>query len=193
MKIRRVKEIMVPLNEYATVTEDASLHDAVFALDRAHAEFKKNIYHHRAVLVFNSDGTRIVGKISQLDILRALEPKYRQLGSGDPLATIGLSRFGLSPDFLNSLISQYSLWDEPLESLIGKARLLRVKDFMYTHTDGEYVEEEASLADAIHQLILGRHQSLLVVTENEITGILRLVDIFSEVCDLILTKNYSNL
>lgn len=193
MKIRRVKEIMVPLNEYATVTEDASLHDAVFALDRAHAEFKKNIYHHRAVLVFNSDGTRIVGKISQLDILRALEPKYRQLGSGDPLATIGLSRFGLSPDFLNSLISQYNLWDEPLESLIGKARLLRVKDFMYTHTDGEYVEEEASLADAIHQLILGRHQSLLVVTENEITGILRLVDIFSEVCDLILTKNYSNL
>lgn len=193
MKIRRVKEIMVPLNEYATVTEDASLHDAVFALDRAHAEFKKNIYHHRAVLVFNSDGTRIVGKISQLDILRALEPKYRQLGSGDPLATIGLSRFGLSPDFLNSLISQYNLWDEPLESLIGKARLLKVKDFMYTHTDGEYVEEEASLADAIHQLILGRHQSLLVVTENEITGILRLVDIFSEVCDLILTKNYSNL
>lgn len=193
MKVRRVKNIMVPLNEYATVTEDSSLHDAVAALHKAHSEFKKSIYHHRAVLVYDKDKTNITGKISQLDILRALEPKYRQLGSGDPLATIGLSRFGLSPDFLKSLISQYNLWDEPLELLIAKVKSLKVKDFMYTHTDGEYVEEEASLADAIHQLILGRHQSLIVVKNNEITGILRLVDIFSEVCDLILTNNYSNL
>lgn len=189
MKVRQVKNIMVPLNEYTTVTEDASLHDAIFALYNAQSEFKKNKYHHRAVLVYNIKKTHIIGKISQLDILRALEPKYRQLGSGDPLATIGLSRFGLSPDFLNSMISQYDLWDEPIESLLAKASSLKVKNFMYTHTEGEYVEEDATLADAIHQLILGRHQSLIVMKNNEITGILRLADIFSEVCDLILDND----
>lgn len=193
MKIRRVKDIMVPLNEYTTLTEDASLHDAVLALYNAQKALKKNEYQHKAILVYDHDKKFIKGKISQLDILRALEPKYRQIGDEDPLANIGLSRFGLSPAFLQSMISQYKLWDEPLESLIAKASSLKVKDFMYSHTKGEYVDEDASLADAIHQLILGRHQSLLVVKEDEVTGILRLVDIFGVVCDLILTKKCDSL
>lgn len=189
MKIRRVKSIMVPLNEYATVKEDQALYNAVLALERAQKAQASDRYRHKALLVYDSDGENIVGKISQLDIIRALEPKYRQIGANDPLATFGLSRFGLSPDFLGSLITQYRLWDQPLEDLIRKAGTLKVKEFMYKPSDGEYVDDEASLADAIHQLIMGRHQSLIVMNENRITGILRLVDVFSVVCDLISKQN----
>ncbi len=193
MKIRRVKNIMVPLGEYATVKEDASLHDAVFALKKAQKALKKDDYKHKALLVYDQTGVFIIGKISQLDIIRALEPKYRQAGTKEPQAPIGLSRFGLSPDYLKSLSSQYDLWEQPLESLIDKSVLLKVRDFMYTPSGGEFVSEDTALADAIHQLIIGRHQSLIVMNNNEITGILRLVDIFSEVCDLILLKRSKNL
>lgn len=186
MKNRKVKEIMVPLSEYGTVNEEDSLYDAVVALQNAQKSFNKNQYQHKSVLVYDNNKT-IIGKVSPLDILRALEPKYKQLGHSDPLSTIGLSRFGLSPEFLKSLISQYSLWDEPLEELLEKTAKLKVKSFMYTPSEGEYVRANSSLAEAIHQIVLGHHQSLLVLEDEEIVGILRLVDIFKKVCDLLAT------
>ena len=193
MKIRQVSDIMIPLNEYTTVSEDTSLYAAVRALDKVQAALKKNKYSHKAILVYNHNSKHITGKISALDIIKALEPNYQKIRNDDPVKKkVGLSRFGLSPDYLKSLISQYNLWDEPLELMIEKAKLLKVKDFMYKPSDGEFVDEDASLAEAIHQLIIGQHQSLIVVNKNsnnEMTGILRLVDIFSEVCDLILDEN----
>ena len=64
---------------------------------------------------------------------------------------------------------------------------LRVKDIMYTPTEGEYVEESASMGEAVHQLVMGHHQSLLVTRGVEIVGILRLIDVFKEVCDTMKT------
>jgi len=197
MKIRLVSDIMIPLNEYTTVSEDTSMYDAVRALNKVQTSFKKNHYGHKAILVYSRNSKHITGKISALDIIKALEPNYRKIGKDKPVKKkVGLSRFGLSPDFLKSLISQFNLWDEPLELLVAKAKSLKVKDFMYTPSDGEYVNEDAPLAEAIHQLIAGQHQSLIVINKNsnsEMTGILRLVDIFSEVCDLILDENYSSV
>ena len=43
---------------------------------------------------------------------------------------------------------------------------------------GEYVSEDSSLDVAIHQLIIGHHQSLLVTSGKKIVGILRLTDVF---------------
>jgi len=58
---------------------------------------------------------------------------------------------------------------------------------MHTPTEGEYVEEDASLDEAIHQLVMGHHQSLLVTKGKEIIEILRLTDIFNEICQTIKT------
>jgi predicted transcriptional regulator len=57
---------------------------------------------------------------------------------------------------------------------------------MYTPTEGEYIEETASLNEAIHQLIMGSHRSLLVLNEKKnIVGILKLTDVFAEVCTIV--------
>lgn len=188
MKSIKVRDIMVPLSEYGTVYEDDTLYDVVNALQRAMNHNSKNRFHHKSVLVYNKN-REIVGKVSPLDIMRALEPKYSQLGHTDPLSTIGLSRFGLSPEFIKSLITQYSLWDEPLKKLVNKAADLKVCQFMYTPLEGEFVTVDASLAEAIHQLVLGHHQSLLVMNGDKIAGILRLVDIFKLVCDQFSLKH----
>ena len=47
---------------------------------------------------------------------------------------------------------------------------MQVADFMHTPTEGEYVEIDASLALAVHQLLIGRHQSLLVTESKKIAG-----------------------
>jgi hypothetical protein len=55
MKTVSIKELMVPLNEYATVSEDATLADAIQALDHAQETFCQNKYRHRAILVLDKN------------------------------------------------------------------------------------------------------------------------------------------
>ncbi|MBT6751298.1 MAG: CBS domain-containing protein, partial [Desulfobacula sp.] len=80
MKTILVKDLMVPLTEYATVFEDATLSDAIDALETAQSKFDKSRYRHRAILVCEKKTRKILGKISQMDVIRTLEPKYDLLG-----------------------------------------------------------------------------------------------------------------
>ena len=168
---------MVPLSEYATVTEDATLFEAVLSLEEAQEKFedKHTRYRHRAILILDKDDI-VVGKIGQLDVLRALEPKYQEMVQGE-----GLHRFGFTKEFMTSMSEDYNLFANPLDDICRKAGEQNVKEFMYTPTEGEYVSEDASLDVAIHQFIMGHHQSLLVTRDQKIVGILRLSDVFAAV------------
>jgi len=177
VKSYTVKELMVPLSEYATVTEDATLYDAVLSLEEAQENFedKHTRYRHRAILILDKDGG-VIGKLSQLDVLTALEPKYTDMIEGK-----GSHRYGISKEFMKSVWEDYNLFADPLDDICRKAGEQNVKTFMYTPTEGEYVSEDASIDIAIHQLILGHHQSLLVARDKKIVGILRLTDVFAAV------------
>jgi CBS domain-containing protein len=168
---------MVPLAEYATVAEDATLSEAVLALERAQAEFDQTRYRHRAILIYDKNN-KIVGKLSQLDILKALEPKYHNIANDQHT-----HRFGFTKEYLKSLHEEYSLWDKPLNKLCQKAADKKVKDIMYSPTEGEFVSEDATMDEAIHQLVVGHHHSLLVTMGDDIVGVLRLTDVFREVCE----------
>jgi len=181
MSGKTVKDIMVPLSEYPSVSTEATLKEAVEALEKAQKNLDPTRYRHRAVLVYDAD-KRIVGKVSQLDVLKALEPKYDQMKDSR-----SLTRFGFSQEFMKSLFKQYQLLDKPLDDIGKKAGKLKVKEIMYTPSDGEYVEESATLNEAIHQLVLGHHQSLLVTREGGIVGILRQTDVFKEVYKAIVS------
>ncbi|UCF95524.1 MAG: CBS domain-containing protein [Desulfobacterales bacterium] len=166
---------MIPLSEYATVSEEATLYEAVLALEKAQLDFDHTRYRHRAILVLDKTG-KVVGKLSQLDVLRALEPKYE-----DMLDRKGLHRFGFTKEFMKSMLKDYHLFDRPFEDICHKAGAQNVKKFMYTPSEGEYVAETASLDEAIHQFVMGHHQSLLVTRGEDIVGILRLTDVFAAV------------
>jgi len=170
-----VREIMVSLSEYATVSEDATLFEAVMTLEKAQEKYEQSLYPHRAILIYNKKN-KITGKISQLDVLRALEPKYEKI-----IESRSLSRFGYSNKFLESIFNQYNLWENPLNDLCRKAGKLKVKNFMTIPAESEYITEDRNLDEAIHKFVMGNYQSLLVTREKEIVGILRLTDIFREI------------
>jgi CBS-domain-containing membrane protein len=178
-----VKDVMVPLADYATVSEDAGMFDAVLALEKAQKEFDQTRDRHRAILVYNDKG-KIVGKISQLDLIKALEPKYEQIDADNRL-----SRFGYSMDYFKSLFKQHNLWSKPLNDICRKAATIKVKTFMYVPTEGEYVNVDTGLNEAVHQLIMGCHHSLLVTDKGDIVGILRLTDVFKRVTDTMKACN----
>ena len=175
MKDKVVRELMIPFEEYSTVSEEATLFEAVMALDKAVKESHQIHFPHKALLVYDKDNN-IVGKVSQLDILRALEPKYEKMGiSGS------LSRFGLTKRFQETMLKELRLWDKPMNDICKKAARIKVTEFMYTPSEGEYINEDASLDEAINQLVMGHHQSLLVMKDEKIVGILRKTDVFMEI------------
>ena len=171
----RVMELMVPLSEYATVPEGSTLFDAVLALEKAQEEFDHTKYKHRGVLILDKD-RRVIGKLGQLDVLRALEPKDEDPGEIDQLR-----QFSFSSNFVQKLHNERRMSAEPLKDLCSKASKLRVEDFMQTPSEGEFIEYEASLETAVMQLVTGHHISLLVTRDKEIIGILRMTDAFAAV------------
>lgn len=185
MKTLLAKDLMIPISEYATVSEEATLYDAVLALEKAQDGFSRNRYQQRAILVYDKK-EKIIGKISQLDILRSLEPKYEQIG------VPGLrSRTPFTPKFIKSLFDQFDILNKPLDDICKKAGQKRVKDLLERPSEEEYVNEETTLNEAIHMLVVGQHQSLLVVREEKVIGILRLTDVFHEVFKLVKTCELS--
>ena len=94
-----------------------------------------------------------------------------------------LSRFGFTGLFVKGALKEYRLWSKPLESLCKKAVDLQVKKIMYTPKKEEYIEADATLDEAIHRLITGQHQSLIVLQCESIVGILRLTDVFQIIHD----------
>jgi len=170
-----IKDLMVPISEYATVSEGATLFEAYLALEKAQEEYDHNKYRHRAVLVLDKN-RRVLGKVGQLDVLRALEPKNEQIDLFEDIR-----KYGFSDQFTMSLREQHLMQGEPLTEICKKTAQTKVEELMSAPTEGEYVDVDASLETAIHQLVRGSHMSLLVTRKKEILGILRLTDVFAAI------------
>jgi CBS domain-containing protein len=174
---RRVKDLMLSLNEYAVVSEDTTFREALLMLDRAQRELPPGRQPHRAVLVVNREG-KIVGKAGQLAFLKALEPKYGALGD---LGT--LARAGVSHEFVTSIMENLRFWQDRISTNCQRASTTKIKDFMVPAT--ECIDEDAPLTEAIHRIVVGQTLSLLVTRNAEIVGILRLSDLFGEIASYV--------
>jgi len=177
MKSHKVKELMVPVTKYATVSDEATLYEAVKALEAAQKKFQKDRYRHRGVLIYDKN-KKIIGKLGQLDILTALEPKYFEMQDRE-----GMRNLGFSKQFMKSMLKNYRLLDGAMSNICKKAGETKVSAIVVMPTPGEFVDENDSINEAIHQLVLGHHQSLLVTNKKgDIVGILRMTDVFSAAC-----------
>ena len=184
MKTITAAKLMVPLNEYATVPKDANLFEAILALEKAQSVFDIKKHKHRAILVLN-ENKQVVGKLTMVDILKALEPKYGEL---DAKGT--LSRSGHSPDLIKDMLKDNYLWSGTLEFICSRASDLMVMDLMEVPKEEVYIDADATLDEAIHQLVIYRHASLIVQSDKKVVGILRLSDVFSKICEEIKTCEF---
>jgi CBS domain-containing protein len=175
----KVNDLMVPLDQYICVSEDATLTDAVIALEEAQTKCETNRYPHRAVLVCDKD-RKVLGKVGLLDLLRSLEPRYSEVGD-----LKNVSGFGLSTEYMKSMMDQFELWKAPLDDLCRKAARVKLGSIVAAPLEGEFIDRDATLNKAVHQMVMGHHQSLLVTSGDRIVGVLRLSDVYKEVGDRI--------
>jgi len=171
-----VRDLMVPISEYATVVVGTSLIDAVKALEQAQETFTMSKYHHLAILVLDERG-QVVGKISQLLALKAIEPEVTL-----KFEIERLREFNFSDAYLAQLRDLYRSHGKIMsKDSLRQASVKKVEEFMQTPSPGEFVSETSSLDTAIHRLVTGTHLSLLMTRGEKIVGILRMPDVFAAV------------
>jgi predicted transcriptional regulator len=73
-----------------------------------------------------------------------------------------------------------------LDQICEKAAEIKVKTFMVKPKESELIEPDSALSEAIHQLVLGHHQSLLVTKDKHVVGVLRLTDAVEVVTEAIM-------
>lgn len=176
MKKESVKDLMVPISEYAAVRVGTSLLDAMYELEKVQEEFTTNKYQHRAILVLDNEDL-VIGKIGQLRILKAIESWHETEGTDDDLKTFRFSERYIARRREHHRMQGPVLNREILLAACGK----KVEDFMQKPTHGEFVSEDCALDVAIHRLVAGAHLSLLVTSGKKIVGILRIADVCAAV------------
>jgi CBS domain-containing protein len=163
-----VRDIMVPLENYPQVHEDATLRDAFAAL-RAGAEAGR-FYRH--VLVLNQH-EQLIGMIGMRNLLRGLFPDYLRADEH--------SRFeGASSDVAGLAM----LWRETCREQCQVAGTNRVRDFMSEVKATIAIDAPVTLAA---YLMVSRGVSMLPVIEKDrVVGACRLPDVFNEASEVVL-------
>jgi predicted transcriptional regulator len=176
--VKRVKDLTLPLADYAVVDRDKTIFDALKALETSQQKLPPGRQPHRAILVRDRSG-EIVGKIHQFAFLRALVPDRKLMG-----AMSILDRAGVGDDLRESSMQALEFLTADLIDVCERARNVRVAD-VYTPTTVS-IDEHAPLLDSV--TIFLRHQtlSLLVTRGGRTVGILRLSDLFDELARQIL-------
>jgi CBS domain-containing protein len=170
-----VKDLMVSLEKYPVVSQEATLLDAILTLEEAMKGRDRRRQPYRAVLV-EDENRKIVGKIGQLGFLKALEPQRNVLGDMGKLAVAGVSS-----EFIASMMSHFRFFQDSLSDLCLRARHIKVKDVMQPLT--ETIDEKASLGEAISKIVAWQTLSIMVTRGTEIVGLLRLSDVCQEIAE----------
>lgn len=149
------KDIMLPLEEYATVYEEESVRQAIYTLRTSIRKDKTGAYHgHRALLVLNDQG-RVSGLLTLLDLLKAVE---------------------LNNHF-NDPWLKASSWSWYFINNIHQSEGTKVKEIMRPlHL--VTVKTDQSLPEVIKKMAL-QAESLVPVLDNNVpVGVIRTVDLF---------------
>ncbi len=172
-----VKDFMVPLSDYATISKGSTLYEAVLALEdiKKDKNVDQSVHPHWIVLVLDKN-QEVIGKMSQLNVIRALEPITEQTATADRI-----SKFGFSSNFVAAIREESFQNGDALEYVYTDPVKMdmKVEDFMETLVENEFIDENTSLNSAAQQLTVRNRLSILATRDDKVVGVLRLSDVFS--------------
>lgn len=174
MEKMKVKDLMVPVDQFPKIADTAMLYDAFFALEKAQEAFLSGKSNQRIMLVEN-EKKQIIGKISPIDLFKGLERKYNQVNVEKTLEKFGLKYIW------SGMRQEYDLWESPFKDLCRKAGDIHVKDFVKIPNEGQTVNTKDTLSKCFHLFVINRHDTLFVMEKNEFIGMLRFSDVYKEV------------
>jgi predicted transcriptional regulator len=174
----KIKELMCSVDQFPRISSQANFYEAILALETAEQDFGDGKAGQCVLLVEDKDG-KIVGKISPMDAIRGLEPKYDKIES-----LTDTIRYGV-PQVVESMKDDYRLWQEPLKDLCRKAVNIKVENLLSQPGKTESVKLTESINSALHLFATTRHHYLFVMEDESIIGVLLLADVYKAICNIV--------
>lgn len=171
-----VKDVMIPIANYVTVNKTDHLVQVLQAIERKRQA--EGGHAHRDAIVVDEKG-HFVGKVTMIDIFRALEPSYKKVDQ----ARVGGT---LTDTFVREAVKKFELWMEPVENICQRGDNVAVADIMHVPDRTEFLKDDDNLEKALNYFVMGVHQPLIVKNGDEVTGILRFGDVFEIVRERLL-------
>lgn len=182
MDKKNVEELMIPIDEFLTVSVDDSFTEAVKGLEKARDEYKAGIRKARVLLVVDSHNA-VVGKLSPIDLLRGMEPHYDTL-----LNTKKSSHISKFSYLINSLTEELEHSSGPWDRLCETAKTTKVKDIVRNPPQSQVIQATENMNEAIHRFILAGHDTLFVNNGLKLVGLLSFGVVFHAILDKINTE-----
>jgi CBS domain-containing protein len=176
---RKVADLLVPINDYALVSEDSPLSEAILALRKLYCQVeigKCTEAGHRNILVLDSK-RRLVGILDFRTILRILIP---EIAGG---LTARLEALEVSVAFAQADSAEL---DE--SRLSFRARVIKNADTKVGHVMLQVkgvIEAEDDLLKALKLMYANKITVLPVYDKEELIGVLRESDLFLMVADIV--------
>lgn len=151
---KTARDLMVPINDYMTISENATLFEAIKVLRNSFHRDGRAWYGHRSVIVLGAGGD-LVGVLSLKELLRAA----------------GLKELDNDPNF------KAECWGWYYVNRLREESKLRVRDAMRPLTVPT-VDADDDVKKVAAALLKNNVDSLPVMNSSGLVGMVRTVDIF---------------
>lgn len=178
MEKMKVMELMRPIEEFSRISNEATFMEAVDALETADQVFKLGKVPERILLVYDGR-SKIVGKISPMDVVKGLEPNYSNIERIE-----SHPYYPLAKTSIESMKKEFRLWHQPLAELWKKAYRIKIYDFVKMPTPDHMVKIDDRIDAAFHLFVVGRHGSLFVQDAQDIVGLILFSDVYNKIKEI---------
>jgi CBS-domain-containing membrane protein len=180
---KRVKDIMVPIEEYDKVDVEAQLCDALAILKKNHESLKAGAVgtYHKTLFVTDAS-KKIIGKVSMYDLTRGLVPesaKKPELFSARAVS----SRVLEVAEEVGEFQEHFKWLHNSFLDLVKSETKKKVKDIMSpVHP---VLREDDSMNHAIFVLFKDGVRQQLVVRDGKIVGVVNLMVVLNELLETV--------
>ncbi len=159
MRQKRVKDLMIPLEDYPHVPHWFTLRQAMAIVREAAIKFEGN-FEPRALLVFD-EKYRLMGILTLLDIVKGLEPESKEEADL------------IDQDFIVSLFDLHfeAKAQRPVSELMSSIQVT--------------VDGDAPIARALQLMVKENVVRIPVMADQRVIGMIRLGDLFNEMAQVL--------
>lgn len=184
---KRVKDIMVPIEEYDKVDVDSQFCDVLSILKRNYENMKTGLNGrrlHRTLYVTDADNA-IVGKISMYDLIRALVPEPAKAPEVSKAYHLMLSSRALEVAEEVSEVQEHYRWlQSSFMDLVKQEAHKKIRDIMKP-VQKSVLREDDRINQAIYVIFKEDVRQQLVHRDGKIVGVVNLNVIFAELLEVV--------